>query len=24
LAVDFDDFYRQHSFEFHGFGTILL
>jgi hypothetical protein len=24
LAVDFDDFYRQHSFGFHTFGTILL
>ena len=24
LAVNFDDFYRQHSFGFHAFGTILL
>ena len=24
LAVDFDDFYRQHFFGFHAFGTILL
>ena len=24
LAVDFDDFYHQHSFGFHAFGTILL
>ena len=24
LAVDFDDFYCQHSFGFHAFGTILL
>ena len=24
LAVDFDDLYRQHSFGFHAFGTILL
>ena len=24
LVVDFDDFYRQHSFGFHTFGTMLL
>ena len=24
LAVDFDDFYRQYSFRFHAFRTILL
>ena len=24
LAVDFDDFYRQHSFGFHTFRTIIL
>ena len=24
LVVDFDDFYRQHSFGFHAFGIILL
>ena len=24
LAVDFDDFYHQHSFGFHALGTILL
>ena len=24
LAVNFDDFYRQHSFGFHAFGTISL
>ena len=24
LAVDFDDFYRHHSFRFHALGTILL
>ena len=24
LAIDFNDLYRQHSFRFHAFGTILL
>ena len=24
LAIDFDDFYRQHSIRFHAFGIILL